>query len=126
MENTDMNNEFFSESILYSIAKKVGIEPYDLDSYKNDLLIDINSVFVYLNDIGVGPDEVFHIKDEQAKWSDFEVDGDLWMVMQYVFIKVKLIFDPPANSFLVSSLEDSARRMEWTLRERTEVVYADQ
>jgi hypothetical protein len=126
MNNVEVNDQAVSESILYSIAKKVGIEPCDIDSYKTDLLIDINSVFVYLNDIGVGPEEVFHIEDETATWSDFEVAGDIWMVMQYIFIKVKLMFDPPANSFLVSSLEDSARRIEWTLRERVEVVYADQ
>ena len=64
-----------------------------------DLIMHINSVFMILNQIGVGPSRGFSIKGEDEVWIDFIPDDSrLELVKSYMHLKVKLIFDPPLGS----------------------------
>lgn len=103
------------ESILTSVKEYCGItEEYDV--FDGDIVDHINSVFMDLNMLGVGPAEGFHIEDKTANWTDFVPDLDKFQaVKSYVKIRVRLLFDPPASSALLKCLQDSAAKWEWML-----------
>lgn len=101
------------DSILTSIKKMLGIEE-DYTHFDPELIIFINSVFGILFQLGVGPtDEPFVIKSKDEKWEDFIEDTQIETVKSYVFMKVKLLFDPPASSFVLSSYQDLIKEFEW-------------
>ena len=86
------------DSILTSIKKLLGITE-EYMHFDTDLIIHINTVFSILNHLGVGPTNGFTIADKKAVWKDFTSDDKkIEMVKTYVYLKVKLIFDPPASS----------------------------
>jgi hypothetical protein len=100
-------------SILTSIKKMLGIE----ESYTHfdpELILFINSVFGILFQLGVGPkDAPFTISDSSSEWGDFIQDNQIETVKSYVFAKVKLLFDPPSSSFVLSSYQDLIKEFEW-------------
>ena len=103
------------ESILTSIKKLLGIAE-DYEHFDSDIIIHINSVFSILTQIGVGSDIGFSISDKTATWSDFISDStNLEMVKTYVYLKVKLLFDPPLNSSVTNSIEKTISELEWRL-----------
>lgn len=103
------------ESILNSIKKMLGPDS-DYTVFDQDIIIHINSVFSTLNQLGVGPAEGFQITGPNETWSDFIEDNKkLNSVKTYIYIKVRLIFDPPSSSFVATSLEETAKELEWRL-----------
>ena len=83
------------DSILTSIKKLLGITEEDT-SFDTDVIIQINSAFMILNQLGVGPEEGFIISDDMATWDEFLPEGkQLEGVKTYIYLKVKLVFDPP-------------------------------
>lgn len=103
------------ESILTSIKKLLGITE-DYDHFDADIILHINSVFMILNQLGVGPSEGFRIEDELATWNDFVSDTKyLDLVKSYVHLRVKLLFDPPANSTVTKSMEEMIKEFEFRL-----------
>ncbi len=109
------------DNILEDSKRMLGIES-DYKAFDQELLLHINSIFVILNQLGVGPPSGFFVEDEDAKWINFVGDKrkDLNIIKSYVFIRLRLLFDPPANSFLVSSLETQAKEFEWRLNVQVE------
>ena len=83
------------DSILTSVKKKLGIQE-DYTHFDEDIIMDINSTFLILNQLGVGPEEPFTIEDDVAEWSDFIDNGKIDLVRSYVYLRVRLLFDPPA------------------------------
>lgn len=103
------------ESILTSIKERIGIADDD-NSFDTDVIDLINSAFADLNDIGVGPTEGFIIENAQAEWTDFEEDVRvLSSVKEFVYLTVKLVFDPPTQSTLLASMERRLSKLEWRL-----------
>lgn len=105
------------ESILTSIKKLLGIAE-DCKDYDTDIIIHINTVFSTLNQLGVGPSEGFSIEDEYTTWSNFLPEADakrINSVKTYMYIQVKLLFDPPTNSSLIKTYENLIEKMEWRL-----------
>ena len=103
------------ESILTSIKKLLGIteECTDFDA---DIIMHINSVFMILNQLGVGPAESFYIEDDIPMWNDFIPDGqNIEAVKSYVYLKVRLLFDPPASSTVMQSITQAISELEWRL-----------
>lgn len=101
------------KSILKSIKKLLGV-PTDLDEFDMDLIIHINSALSTLTQLGIGPSEGFSISDEDAEWSDFlPNETKLGMVKSYVFMKVKLIFDPGTNASVIASYQELIREFEF-------------
>lgn len=104
-----------TNSILHDIKQMLGQE-WDDTTYDLDIKILINSVFFNLNQINVGPPEGYTIDDENNLWPEFIGDSkNLEAVKTYIYIRVRLTFDPPTNGFLVTSLEKQADKLEWTL-----------
>ena len=109
------------ESILTSIKKLLGIAE-EYEHFDADLIMHINSVFLILTQIGVGPSDGFIITDSNATWNDF-VPGDakkMHAVKTYVYLKVKLLFDPPSNSTLIESTKALINEYEFRLNHAAE------
>ncbi len=102
------------DSILTSIKKLLGMEA-DYTAFDTDLILHINSVFAILYQLGVGRDPTtpFHIEDASSKWTDFIDDGQVELVKSYMYMKVKLLFDPPQNSALLTAMKESITEFEW-------------
>lgn len=108
------------ESILTSIKKLLGIAE-DYTQFDSDVIMHINTVLMTLTQLGVGPEEGFSIDDESDIWEDFVGDGiNIKAVITYVYLKVRLLFDPPLSSALLESIERQAGELEWRIRERVE------
>ena len=104
------------ESILTSIKKLLGIAE-EYEHFDVDIIMHINSVFMDLNQLGVGPSECFSIMDEDAIWSDFTQDITLLQaVKSYMFLRVKILFDPSSmGSTTLAAYERQIARWEWRL-----------
>lgn len=103
------------ESILTSIKKLLGIED-EYTQFDSDLIMHINTVFLNLTQLGVGPSEGFMIEDDAAIWEDFIGDStQLQAVKTYVYLKVKLMFDPPLSSSVIDSMNRMISELEWRL-----------
>lgn len=103
------------ESILTSVKKMLGITE-EYEHFDPDIIMHINSVFMILTQLGVGPENGFVIEDDQATWSDFIPRGQrLEMVKSYMYLKVRLLFDPPANGTLMQSMNQTIAEFEWRL-----------
>lgn len=108
------------ESILNSIKKLLGI-PAEQDDFDIDVILHINSAFSDLYDIGVGPSEAFVIQDDNDVWESFtEGDMNYENVKQYVYISVKIVFDPPASSAHLTALQNKLKELEWKLQVKAE------
>ena len=103
------------EEILTSVKKLLGIEE-SYTHFDNDIIMDINSVFMILYQMGVGPSTCFSISDNTAVWKDFVGTASyLEAVKSYVFMKVKLMFDPPSSSVVTDSMNRLISELEWRL-----------
>ncbi len=103
------------ESILDSVKRAVGLDTTD-EVFDGELIMYINLVFTILNQIGVGPTDSYTITDSNDVWSDFSSDSSVVMLVKtYMYIKVRLLFDPPTSSFLATALQDQATEYEWRL-----------
>ena len=102
------------ESILDSIKKLLGIQP-EYRAFDEDLIIHINTVFIILNQLNVGPEEGFMIVDGSESWDDFIKGINETMVKTYIYLKVRLMFDPPTSGVLVESMNSMISELEWRL-----------
>lgn len=110
-----------TDSILDTTKKLLGFES-DYTAFDLDIITHINSVFFTLQDLGVGPEEGFTILDKTANWTDFIGTDQINAVKSYMFMRVRLMFDPPTTSFHLESLKKQAEEMEWRLNVRMEGV----
>lgn len=109
------------ESILNSIKKLLGIDEC-FEDFDSDVIIHINSVLMVLNQLGVGPERPYSITGTDDTWQDFLGDdyADYNLVKTYVYSRVRLVFDPPTNAFLVDSITNLIREYEYRLELQSE------
>lgn len=108
------------DSIFLTIKKMLGVDR-DFDGFDTDIIIGINSSLMNLNQIGVGPVEAFIITGQDETWSDFlESTTNLEGAKMYVYLKTRLSFDPPSNSFLVEAINKQISELEWRLNTQVE------
>ena len=109
------------DSILTSIKKLLGITETCTD-FDDDIIMDINTVFMDLKQLGVGPSEGFSIEDDVAVWNDF-IDAEanpekkalLSASKSYIHLKVKLLFDPPLSTAVTQAINSQIDELEWRL-----------
>lgn len=103
------------DSILTSIKKLLGITE-EYEHFDQDIIMHINSVFSVLTQLGVGPTEGFRIEDDGAEWSEFlQDDFRLEFVKTYIYLKVRLAFDPPLSSAVIESINRQISELEWRI-----------
>lgn len=108
------------ESILNSVKKAIGFNTDFLSKFDDDLIMHINSALATLCQLGVGPAEGFSITGFDETWEDFIGDNPkLNFIKSYIFMKVKLIFDPPSTGFLTTSYENQIKELEWRITVET-------
>ena len=105
-----------NDSILTSIKKLLGITEEYTD-FDTDIIIYINSVFPILLQLGVGPEEGFKIEDSKTTWKDYlgENDKRYGSVKTFMYLKVKLLFDPPLTSSINESYNRTLSELEWRI-----------
>lgn len=103
-----------TQSILLTIKKMLGISE-EYHAFDIDVIMNINAVFLTLNQLGVGPILPYAITGDEETWQDFlgEQYGYLSGVQTYVYQRIRLLFDPPTNSFLVDAMRKSCDEFEW-------------
>lgn len=102
------------DSILTTIKNMLGIEEDD-KSFDTELCLHINSALGVLRQIGVGPTDGFSIFHDTSVWSDFTQEPYVDLVKEYVFLKVKSVFDPPSSSTAVEAINNMAKELEWRI-----------
>lgn len=129
-------------SILDSTKKILGLGP-EYTPFDLDIITHINSVFSILNQMGIGNPNGFFIDGDQETWYDYAgvtIDpqtGVIWdnafisenmlsMIRTYVFLKVRLLFDPPNTSFLIEAMNNQISEYEWRLSTFREMALAEQ
>ena len=112
-----------TDSILSSTKKTLGLAP-EYTPFDHDVIMHINTVFSFLNQLGVGPAEGFMIEDDTATWDEFITDARLNSVKSYVYLRVRLLFDPPTTSFVLSAVQEQIKELEWRINVYRE-LYTD-
>ncbi len=111
------------QSILLSIKKLLNIDDDDT-AFDTDITILINSEFMTLQQLGIGPEEGFSINEGDAVWTDFSDDNTLIeTVKAYVYMKVRMIFDPPASSVVSDAFNSRIHELEFRLNAQAERNY---
>ena len=102
-------------SILRSTKKYLGID-HLYTAFDEDILMQINSCFATLHQLGVGPEQPFSIQDETAVWDDFQTkpSQQSWAI-KYVWLKTRITFDPPSTANLVEAFKEEINQLEWRL-----------
>ncbi len=107
-------------SILDSMKQLLGMNIDDED-FNAELIIHINSVFTILHDIGVGPVDGFSIGDETATWDLYPVNSMMRdLIKTYMFLKIKMVFDPSASSSITETTKSLLAEYEWRLQGMSE------
>lgn len=102
-------------SILTSIKKLLGLSEEDT-SFDQDIIMHINTVFNILAQLGVGPANGFSIEDNSAIWSDYLGEAtNLELIKSYIYMKVRLMFDPPTSSILADAMNKNISELEWRI-----------
>lgn len=103
------------DSILTSIKKLLGITE-DYEHFDQDVIMHINSALSVLTQLGVGPEAGFSIEDSSAIWSDFVGNtSKLEFIKTYVYLKVRLVFDPPTSSAVIDAINRQISELEWRI-----------
>lgn len=101
-------------SILQSIKKLLGIGPECID-FDDDIKIHINTVFAILNQLNIGPKDGFFIQDGTEQWESYITKVNLTMIETFIYLKVKLIFDPPSSTAVIESMNRTIGELEFRL-----------
>lgn len=102
------------DSILISIKKLLGITE-EYTHFDQDIIMHINSVLFTLKQVGV----VLYkesVTGATETWDDVLGETtNLEAVKSYVYLKVRILFDPPSSSVLMESINRQINEFEWRL-----------
>ena len=127
----DVNEEIVEapkveESILGTIKKMLGIT-YDYEQFDVDIIIHINSAFATLAQIGSELKEGYTIADKYNVWSEYTEDVKILdMIKTYIYLKTRLIFDPPASSMVDEAIKSTIKELEFRIQLQTDSKEDDQ
>ena len=127
----DVNEEIVEapkveESILGTIKKMLGIT-YDYEQFDVDIIIHINSAFATLAQIGSELKEGYTIADKYNVWSEYTEDVKILdMIKIYIYLKTRLIFDPPASSMVAEAIKSTIKELEFRIQLQTDSKEDDQ
>lgn len=111
-----------TDSILDSTKKVLGV-PADYTVFDADILMHINTVFSTLNQLGIGPIDGFEVQDAGPTWESYLLGNPKYnMIKSYMHLRVRLLFDPPSTSYLITAYQKQIEELEWrinVLREET-------
>lgn len=104
-----------TDSILGTTKNSLGLHD-DYTVFDQQIIMHINSVFSDLNQIGIGPVEGFEIQDAAATWDSYLLSNSRFSgVKSYMYLRVKMLFDPPTTSFHIAAIKEQIEKWEWRL-----------
>lgn len=103
-----------TDSVFLTIKRMLGL-PEDDASFDTEIRSSINSAFMTLIQLGVLHHDTVMITGETESWKHLSPNppSAVYTLPEYVYLKTRLAFDPPANSFLVTALEKQIKELEW-------------
>ena len=108
------------DSILNTIKSMLGGPIEGSNAFDTDIIIEINSALMTLNQLGVGPNECVKISDDSTTWSELLSDNKrLETAKEYVYLRTKLLIDPPTGTVL-ESMKQILKEDEWRLNVQAE------
>ena len=103
------------DSILDSTKKTLNLAS-DYTAFDEEIILHINSVFSTLHQLGIGPEDGFMIEDKVPLWSDFlEGDHRLNNIKTYMYLRVRMLFDPPTLGYLIDAMKEQIKELEWRI-----------
>ena len=113
-----MANVVNPDSILFTIKSMLGLA-LDYDAFDTDIIVHINTALMTLQQLGVGPEGGLFITGPSESWQDLIPSGQMLEAAKtYIYAQVRMVFDPPTNSFVMDSLQKTCDRLEWRLKEQ--------
>lgn len=107
--------------ILATIKKMIGLDP-SYTQFDTDLIIFINSAIATLRQLGVGPDDGFQITGYEEDWDDLLINEDMEQsAKEYIYLKVRRLFDPPSNSTYSKVIDEEIKELEWRLNVTSDI-----
>ena len=111
------------ESILIEIKKMLGLDS-DYTAFDTDLIILINTAFLGLIQCGLSISSNFSVTGDSEKWKDFLPNDNCYLAVKtYVFLSVKLIFDPPSSSFVLDAYNKQLEELRWRIGLQSDPTY---
>lgn len=102
-------------TILNTTKKLLGIDP-TCDAFDVDIQAAINTALLTLHQLGVGPEKPFSLLTGEETWSELTTDQALANQLKtYIYLKVRLMFDPPSTSFVIDAINKNIQEIEWRL-----------
>lgn len=113
------------DSILITIKKLLGLD-IDYTPFDQDIIVFINGAMMVLQQLGVGPVRGYTVTGHSQTWSEF-LPSDIMLegVKHYIYLYVKMAFDPPASSVVMDAMKAQRQELEWRLREQAEFYPGD-
>lgn len=109
-------------SILIDVKKMLGVGEDDTH-FDPEIILHTNSSLLALNQLGVGPTNGFMIAGTTETWDDLLGDRiDTIAAKTFLYLKVRLVFDPPTSSFVIEAIKDQIKELEWRLNVQAEKV----
>lgn len=108
-------------SILDNVKKMLGLDP-SYTAFDVDVMMHVNAIFTVLSGLGIGPIGGFMIEDNTPTWDAFlaETDENIHLVKSYMYVRVRLLFDPPSTSMAIDAMTSQYKEFEWRLNVKRE------
>ena len=111
MENSILNT-------IKSMLLGSGIEVTDFDT---DLIVLINSTLSNMMQLGVS-EKQFHITGPSETWDQLITNENiLASVKEYIYIRAKLLFDPPSSSIVMEAYKEILKEDEWRITNELDI-----
>lgn len=103
-----------TDSILQSIKKNLGLPP-ERTEFDPDIILHINSCLSKLTQLGIGPKETIEITGDDETWDLIYTDSKYNMLRTYMYLSVRLLFDPPSTTTMYEAFQRKIEELEWRL-----------
>lgn len=109
------------QSILTSTKNVLGLAA-DYTVFDLAIITHINGALSIAEQAGVGLTTVFMIEDDSVAWGDLDLDPkQLSILKNYIYLKVRFLFDPPTTSFTQDAMAKQIEEMEYRMNINTEL-----
>lgn len=106
-------------SILNDTKKMLAI-PEESKEFDQDIIIFINATLSRLEQLGVGPVGGYAITGDEEDWSEFEDRPTFSEIKIYVYLSVRILFDPPTVGTVMNAFKEQIEKLEWTINVKRE------
>lgn len=99
------------EVILQKLKRLIGIDS-TIDVFDAALIMHANSVMLTIEQLGIKLNR--YILTSEDSWEDLTDDNTLAERLNtYLYLKVRLLFDPPSTSFVIDAIQKQIAELEW-------------